>query len=108
MAIEEPGRGRLRRSLVISASVLAAGVTVALLGWHQGDERRAIAALPAAERAAIYGGELEIFQSLCGRSPRPDALERECRDKAEFMIQFPECDQACQQLARDHLFIGRK
>lgn len=101
-------KGRARRGLAVSAVALAAVAVVALLSWHQGDERRAIAALPASERATLYAGELEIFQTLCGISPRPDALERTCREKAEFMLQFPECDQACQQLARDHLFVGRR
>jgi len=99
-------KGRTQRVLAVIAFALAAAVVMALLSWHQGDERRALAALPAGERAAIYAMDLESFQSLCGRARRPDALERACREKAEFMLLFPECDQACGQLARDHLFVG--
>ena len=106
MATWRAAKGRVQRVVAVVALALAVAAVVVLLSWHQGDERRAITALPAGERAAIYAADLESFRSLCGRAPRLDALERTCRDKAEFMLLFPECDQACQQLARDHLVVG--
>jgi hypothetical protein len=87
--------------------LLASGV-LALWAWRQGAQRRAISDLPTDKRAELYRSELDAFRSLCGQGPRTDALERRCREKAEFLLQFPECDQGCEQLARTHLPLGRR
>jgi cytochrome b pre-mRNA-processing protein 3 len=83
--------------------VLAALVLITLWFWQTRAEPRAVARLRADERAQIYRREMENFQTLCGQGPRNDVLENRCKQRADFILQFPECDVACQQLARAHM-----
>ena len=87
--------------------VVALGLLV-LWAWRLGTMRRAVSDLPARERAAVFPRELESFRALCGRGPRHDALEPQCRARAEFILAFPECDAACQALAKSHVAIGAR
>jgi hypothetical protein len=70
--------------------------------WHQHSEERAIRALPDAERKALYQRTLADLESVCAR-PHASNLDDHCRDQAEFILQFPECDAACGRLARSQL-----
>lgn len=99
----ERARSLLGRALFILAAIGA----IALWAWHTGTEQRAVTQLPPGERGEVYRRELQSFQALCGEGPRKDALEKECRSKADFIVQFPECDQSCQELARPHRETGR-
>jgi hypothetical protein len=83
-------------------ALLATGA-IALWLRHEVAERRAISRLPVEERAELFRREINAFQALCGRGPRTDALQAQCKEKAEFILKFPECDQSCQQLARSHM-----
>jgi hypothetical protein len=104
-----PG-GRSRRSLVVLwVVVIAIAVAVgALWSYRQGAERRAIARLPAAERGEVYRRELDAFRTLCGQGRRRDELQGQCRERASFILEFPECDPGCQQLVRSHLDVPRR
>ena len=94
----------LARILLRGAALLLLTIGAIVL-WvrYQGEERRAVSHLPAEERSELYRRELRSFRSLCGQGPRKDALERQCKEKAEFILQFPECDRDCQLIARSHL-----
>ena len=95
-------RKRARRRLRGPAVGLVVLVVVGFWIWRQGAERRAVSHLPDPERAEVYRLELESFRRLCGQGPRTDALEARCRERAEFILNFPLCDVACQALARSH------
>jgi hypothetical protein len=77
--LNAPSRQRLGAALILAAI----GVTVFTVCLF-GAERRAISHLPSTERAELYRAEFESFQTLCGRQPRKDALEKRCQERAEF------------------------
>lgn len=98
---------RARIGLPGAVIALVAIGLIVLWVWNQGAERRAISRLPPSDRANLYRHDLESLRALCGEGPRTDALDRECRERAEFIVQFPECDQSCQELA-ERLLQGRR
>jgi hypothetical protein len=86
--------------------VLAVLVVVAALAaflWSLGAEQRAIGRMDPAARRAVYEQAYGELQRLCGAGPRDDALEKRCADQSQFVLQFPECDASCQELARRHM-----
>jgi hypothetical protein len=91
-------RGRTGWALAL---LLALGLLAALV-WNAGAERRAIERLDPVQRRAVYEQSFGEFQRLCGAGPRDDALERRCADQVTFLLQFPECDARCQEIARSH------
>jgi cytochrome b pre-mRNA-processing protein 3 len=99
-ALPPPGRHRASRWLLVCGAVallvVAAGF---LLVWIDQSEMRAIRALPADRRAALYRRTLEDLESVCGTSHASD-LDGHCREQARFILTFPECDEACTRLAR--------
>jgi hypothetical protein len=70
--------------------------------WSLGAERRAIGSMEPAQRRAVYEQAFGEVQRLCGAGPRGDALEKRCQEQIQFVLQFPECDVSCQELARSH------
>jgi hypothetical protein len=84
---------------VVSA-ILAIAVALLLLTWlwQYGAERRAVLSLPPAERAAVFARELANFKTLCTSPAHADSLADQCRAKASFLREFPECDSACAQI----------
>lgn len=94
---------RARNMLLRAAVILAVVGAIASWLWHRAAEPRAVRELPASERAELFSREFDAFQALCGRGPRTDALQAQCKEKAEFILEFPECDQPCEQLARSHI-----
>jgi hypothetical protein len=73
---------------------------VAIWVWRGGAERRAVTQMPADQRAEIYSREFENFRALCGDAPRRDVLEKQCRERGEFLLEFPECDEGCERSIR--------
>ena len=103
-----PGPGRYGDLLW---RVLAGLLVVALAGvllWSMGAERRAIEGMDPRERRAVYEQAFGELNRLCGAGPRDDALERRCRDQIRFVVQFPECDARCQEIARSHASLPTK
>jgi hypothetical protein len=91
--------------------VLAGLLVVALVSvllWSMGAERRTIQAMDPRERRAIYEQAFGELNRLCGAGPRDDALERRCKEQIRFVVQFPECDARCQQIARSHVPMPTK
>lgn len=88
--------------------VVLLAVALAIWIWRDEAERRALVGLPPAERAELYRKELGGFRDLCGQGERGDALQRQCTDKAKFLLEFPECDDVCKKLARSHIDAGRR
>lgn len=97
---QAPQALRGRRALAIVVLVFAA-VVLALLVWLRGPqaEERAIRRLPEGERRALYERTLRTLESSCEPSKRPKGLEDFCREQAEFVARFPDCDASCRAVA---------
>jgi hypothetical protein len=89
----EAPRRRPRSMLLALSLLIAIGVWI----WWQGSERRAIRNLPVYERAALYQRTLANVKTVCGSSDL--ALEEYCRDQARLLLEFPECDDVCREMA---------
>lgn len=91
-----------RGRAVVTAIVVALAVALFWF-WNRGPEQRALRHLPEGERRALYERTLRTLKSPCDNEQRTEGLERFCSEQAEFILEFPECDQACAALARRHL-----
>jgi len=86
--------------------LLAFGLVIALMIAFMrmadcGRERRAVRGLPEPERRALFERTLENLRSTCARDGK-NGLEAYCREQAELVIDFPECDTACESLAEPY------
>jgi hypothetical protein len=98
--VTERVQGDRSRRIAIAAAVLV--VLLALLWlWSQriAEQDRALEQLPAAERRALYERTLHTLERSCAPRTRPAGLDDYCRQQAEFIVRFPECDQACRTVA---------
>ncbi len=59
-------------------------------------ERRAIEKMEPQARAALYQETWKSFRTLC-QEQASLALASRCREQAQFIQSFPECDEACRQ-----------
>lgn len=104
---QRPAEVRTRRSLALL--LVAAG---ALAGWMGADWWRAhavaaaIGALSPAEQQATFARARDELMTTC--SEQPVRLAEHCRAQAEFILAFPECDDACTQLAHRFLSNARR
>jgi hypothetical protein len=94
-----------RRFLLVAVCVLLALLAVGLFAywlWSSGEEQRAIQDLPNTERRAFYNRTLQNLISVCVGS---DAVHFGdfCREEAERVLLFPECDNRCRDLAGKQL-----
>jgi hypothetical protein len=87
---------------LIAGAGTALGVFALVVLWisSSGAERRAILRLSEDERGVLYHREFASFRTLCGEGRPRDALEKQCRERSEFLLEFPECDEACQGVVR--------
>lgn len=93
----EQKRSRLR-TLLPSLALIALPISaVVLCGWRLGAERRAVLAMPPAQRAVVYGDLMDAFATAC--SPPHAGLLGRCRAQASFLIDFAECDAHCRSIA---------
>lgn len=59
---------------------------------------RDLTELPTPERHALYERTRETLRSSCPQARDPDVAEH-CRQQAEFIRRFPECNAECRELA---------
>lgn len=88
--------------------LVGAGLTLGAVGWWWGEtaESRALRALPQSERLGLYHRTLENLHAIC--EPVPGRSFREfCRAQAALILELPECDDACAEIARRHLSLPR-
>lgn len=76
-------------------------ICAAMIFWHHRVDRE-LRALPGPERRALYQRTLQTLHT-CEQSG--SSLEDYCREQADFLRRFPECDDACRKLARR--FLGQ-
>jgi hypothetical protein len=87
----------------IVVAVLAAIVLVATIGvwaWTKDAERRALLRMAPDERAVLYRETRASTESLCKRAEVDSTFRTRCLDSAQFLLVFPECDDACHAFAR--------
>jgi hypothetical protein len=104
-----PTERSLPRWLWATALVFAAGALGTLLWWSSTADTRALRALPAEQRQAIYGKTMQILRDTCDPAP-PVSLRALCRTQAELASKLPECDAdpSCGEVVRRHLFQPRR
>jgi hypothetical protein len=81
--------------------LIALGLALAF-AWSSGAEHRAIEGIDPVLRREVYEQAMGELERLCGAGRRDDALEKRCLAQVAFVLQFPECDDSCQRLARSH------
>ncbi len=98
------GGARLRRRELALRALLVVAVlaALALFAWSRTAERRALEGMDPERRRVLYERTLSETEALCDERPRSDALEERCIRQVEFLVQFPECDDRCQAIARRH------
>jgi cytochrome b pre-mRNA-processing protein 3 len=87
-----------RKPWLIRAAVVGF-VALGCLGvwlWVHNSEGGALRALSPAQREALFKESWKDYRMKCPtHAERVDTPER-CRQRAEFLMLFPQCDQACQ------------
>jgi hypothetical protein len=74
-------------------------VVVSLFLFGADTERRAVRRLPEGERRALFERTLRTLETSCARAKRSRGLDDYCREQAEFLLNFPECDAACRAVS---------
>ena len=98
----EPERTWMQRLQRIAPTVLVVigiGLGLGYWVWIEGAQARAVAALPAAERARLFTRTLEDLR-LCRAEAHQPALREFCEKQADLALTFPECTAECRALAR--------
>jgi hypothetical protein len=83
-----------------TALIVSLGLIGAWLLWGT-QPGRELNNMPAAERKELYSRTLETLRTTCKRSTG-ERLSDYCRDQAEFVLHFPECDATCQRVASEY------
>lgn len=75
-------------------------VIVVLILWLRAltAEQRAINSMDPQARAKLFQETWQGVQTLCRQQMDPSLVPR-CRQEAQFLLKFPECDESC------HLFL---
>jgi hypothetical protein len=86
---------------VVAFAIIALAAVASAVGVvaYQRSEAAEVRSLPSAERATLYERTLETLNSTCAHT-RGEALVGYCREQAEFLARFPECNDDCQQTCR--------
>lgn len=97
------GGGRSRGDVV---RALWAGVAILALfaawGWLRDREVRELSHLPAETRQGLYQRSMANLTSVCVGA-EAQRVEAFCREEAERVLRLPECDEACERIARARL-----
>lgn len=86
---------------IAGAALVVTVLAVSTVLWLHGPdaETKAIGALSADERRTLYERTLRTLETTCDRTHRPRGLDDYCREQAEFVVKFPECDTGCEERA---------
>ncbi|RKG96673.1 hypothetical protein [Corallococcus carmarthensis] len=75
-------------------------VFVAMVGvfiWLQGGENRALSAMSPSQREALFSETRDEFRLLCLVDGGASRWPKKCARQADFLVRFPECDDACRR-----------
>jgi hypothetical protein len=92
-----PRRSKVRALGKTALVVAGAGLVLLLLMRGEMAERSALRQMSEGERRALFLRTLENVRSVCARAE--DAMRGFCTEQARFLLEFPECDRLCQDLA---------
>jgi hypothetical protein len=92
------------------AGLIGAGLAfVVAMAASSADFGGGLTKLPAADRAALFQRAMTDVDGACTTPPaREGALRDHCRQQAQFLRRFPECDARCQRLAASILPHARR
>jgi hypothetical protein len=79
------------------AGTLVVGALAALFVYRQTESEREVRNMPAAERRALYQRTLGTLKGTCLSDMGP-TMKDYCREQAEFIELFSECDASCRTL----------
>src|SRR5512142_1266854 len=81
--------------------VLALALAAATF-WNHMQSRRELLRMPRQERRELYQHVLRTMSSVCVRA-EGESLAEYCREQAQYVALFPDCDESCRQLGRQFL-----
>ncbi len=87
-----------RRVLAWLGGALAVLTVLAIVMFTQTRLDREISNLPDPGRRALYDRTLETLRTSCAEARGPEMADY-CRDQADFIKHFSECDSECRDLA---------
>ncbi len=87
-----PRESKGRRWVVIGA---VAVVSLIVWVWVHRSEEGAVRAMSPAQREAFYKEAWADQRTKCLAASGPLEPEGKCRQRAEFLLLFPQCDEAC-------------
>lgn len=90
--------------LIAAAALGFVGVVVVMMLWMTGDrgESRTIQAMPADDRALLFDRSYAAARAICDQTRDKDAFRARCAGMSEFVLEFPECDDACRAFASQY------
>ena len=90
---------RSRKRVLAALAFVVAALVVVLISLNHGAESRALERMSPETRAQLYRETLAATRTLCEVSRTDDALRDRCSSSAEFLLDFPECDDTCHTFA---------
>lgn len=93
-----PLSSRPRRTLAWLGGALVLLAALAVVCFIKTRLARELSELPATERGALYERTLDTLRTTCTQARGPEVAEY-CRQQADFITLFPECDAECRDLA---------
>jgi hypothetical protein len=98
--LEQPRASHRARRVVVwlMISVVVIGGACAW-AWMATEQDRAIRAMSPDDRLAFYQRTLQNLQSVCA-GQFDGRLQKFCREQAQLVVRFPECDEQCDDLAQ--------
>jgi hypothetical protein len=85
--------------------VAAAGIATAALlalGLGPSSEKRALVRMSPEQRRPLYEESLRHVQAICSCAGSEAVLRDRCVESIRFLSAFPECDDACRTVIREH------
>jgi hypothetical protein len=87
------------------AVLVAVGVWIGVIGWREHRLNEAVSALPQPLQEQTYRRAYDELATVCTTQR---GLDAHCRDEAELILRFPQCEGECRTLARRLLPVGTK
>jgi hypothetical protein len=88
----EPRKPWLIRGAVLGAiAFMSLGVWM----WVQNSEGGAVRAMAPAQREALFKEAWKDYRMRCPRNAEAADTPERCRQRAEFLLLFPQCDETC-------------
>jgi hypothetical protein len=90
----QPRQSKAMRMVVIGIIGL---VAIGVWMWVHGSAGGGLRAMSPAQREAFYQEAWNAQRALCLEVDGPRDSEARCRKRAEYLLQVPQCDEACRK-----------